>query len=298
MRIIDFICILVVLSLSSTSTALAIDTTYDTGRSKKDVREKSMQRRRSEDRSRSAEATLQMDALFRPVLLNLEHDTEPWKSCRVLSTPLMPADVGLSAIDEVGLIDSLKSEYLNQAAHANSAISGLADEARLINYRNCLALYGAVIGDAYQQLRASLPKVAQVAEGKNAVTVTGLSRNDMQILSRLAVEQTVANAVKDNRIRKLYSDVVNEQSPCRFAGHLQHFVCGAVGIIIGPKPQLIIGGVEMYGDRFAGLSGQIVARASKNEGREKVLRMAQSWDRDRRQHYNVSVGKLIPGLHQ
>lgn len=280
------------------STAHAIDLSLTTGSSMKNSSEDSMTWKRSQEQSSGADVQLSMDAVFRPALIALEKKYSPWKSCRVLSHPLMPADVGLSAMIEDGMIDTIKAQYLKEAAESNSDIAELADVAKIKHYRACLALYGAVIGEAYANLQGELGKVAKVSKGANAAVVAGLAREDLDALAVMAMEKTVTATIRNKRIRDLYKQAVEDQEPCRFAGEVNHLVCGSTEIVLAAKPKLSVEGIEMYGEHFAGYSGNYTLKAGNTKNREQVLSDKKSWDREKDGKQSLSPSGLLGHVHE
>ncbi len=288
-----------VIVLATSTQALAIDTSVDSGATRKKSRDKSVQKKQSQEHGRSTEVTLSLDALFKPVLLQLEQEVPPWSTCRVMSNPMLPADIRLAAVDKDGFIDTVRAEIINQAAAANMDISAVgADERRLQDWIQCLALYGSVIGQAYSNLQTSLPKVVKIGRGKDAVVISGLDQESMVVMSKIETDKVLASSVKNKRIRRLYHQILENKSPCRFGNSKEQLVCGPVSVVLAPRTKMFISGVEFFGDQFAGYAGTIKLHAGSNESKDKVMAIRRSWDKDQSQRQHVSLSRLIPGVHE
>jgi hypothetical protein len=92
-----------------------------------------------EESRRGADVTLPLEAVFLDIIGELEADTEPFRSCRVVTDPRLGKDFGLTAEIHPGVINNTAADFLSKAAQSNSYIQGIADEAAIKAYRDCLA---------------------------------------------------------------------------------------------------------------------------------------------------------------
>lgn len=285
------IVVVIVLLVSLAGQAMALDLQTGNGSNIRNGGETGESWKHGKDQSSSADITLAMDAVFRPALLAAEIKYEPWKSCRVLSHPLMPADVGLSWEIEPGDYDTIKADSLNQAAKVNDYIANFADEAKIKEYRKCLALYGAVIAASYQNLNSQLANVATTGVG--GIQIRGLGQNNFRAQAIMAVEKTISQPIGNKRIRGLYHQAVEDSEACRFGGDLNTIVCGGTQIILGPKPHLTVGGVELYGDQAYGLRGNYTLKAGKTTNYDQMDSEKTSWDRHKESRQSLSPTSLL-----
>lgn len=191
----------------------------------------------------SLDATLSLDAVFGPGLAELETTgPTPWSTCRLLTAPRLAADLGLSTELPGGFVDTGKGRVLQAAASSNLSIRSVdADERAVLDLARCLAVYGETLKSAALTLSGSLGELANISRTKSGeVEVRGLGLED---LARLAKGLTLVAGEKPSGVK--YERQIS--GPCRFAGSPDAIQCGAATVKIGPRPELIVAGVQVYG---------------------------------------------------
>ncbi|MFZ6007204.1 MAG: hypothetical protein ACOYU2_06065 [Nitrospirota bacterium] len=272
------------------SYAIALDTSADTGKTKKTDKEQSQSLKKSKEEKESkgkkkadttsigidrqtqealkeigqamsqtgADVTLPLEAVFLDRIAQLEKDTEPFRTCKVATAPKLGRDFGLTGETHPGVINVVRSENLEAAAKANSYITSIpfADEQAIKAYRYCLASYGAVIAQAYLYLTADLNdlKVSVSKDESGNISVKGIGYDDFIILADSALQKAL-QGVTNSTIKRIYDRALNDNSPCQFDRSIENIKCGSSLVILGAKPQLYISGIQWYGERFAGYQG-------------------------------------------
>lgn len=200
----------------------------------------------------SIDVSRSLDVVFLQTIVQLEQNGQiPFVACRITTRPLLPADFGLTAQIGPNTIDTIMASWLQQAAASNAP---LPDEAQLgiLAYRDCLAQYGAIIGQAYLLLEDNLKDVKAeiVSEGKAGVrSVKGLSLEDFELLAEDALRQAVKDVEAGDMSRgmqKTYSSLL-KSTPCTWNGTVEKVRCGGALITLDTSPQLVFAGVPIYG---------------------------------------------------
>jgi len=254
----------------------AIDTSVDTGKSKKTEREKSLQQKKTTEQDKAVEIKLNIDSVFLPILTDIEKKDKAFKKCSILSHPKLPADFGITSAVGEGVYDTIKGQILEQQAKSNA----LAPD-EIMRYRNCMALYGAVVAQSHVNLMEML--------GAGSI---GLE--DLQALAKIAVEKTLRHGFTGN-VKKLTDLAVRDKTPCRFNQSLDHYKCGITTVDLSSQ-KLYIGDLEFYGEKFAGYVGEYKVSQSSKHAKEQVLAQKQAWEKSKSGKQAVSPSKLIPGL--
>lgn len=198
--------------------------------------------------SSSADVQMSLEAVFLNKILELEETTEPFKSCRVMSNPRLPASFGLSAEIAPGAFDSIKSQYLQQLAASNGRVSDVADENGILAYRDCLALYGAFIGTAYLNLTGSVEQLKSDAGS--------IGHDDILKLAAQALQKAVEGGVTEAKgVKALHERILKAQGPCFFDSAVNNIKCGVSSLVLSGKPQLYAGSIPVYGAGFSGFTG-------------------------------------------
>lgn len=206
--------------------------------------------------SRGVDITLPLETLFLNRLAKYEKDTKPFSTCKVISNPKLPVDFGLTAEIRPGVIDTIKADYISKAVQNRVYISQLADEDSIRQYRNCLSLYGAVIGQAYLYLTSDITEVeAEVSKDeKDNIIVSGLNYSDFILLANAALTKSIAS-IEDPLVKEMYQNTISNTSPCQFDNAIENIKCGNSLIILQTKPSLLVAGIKTYGDSFSGFTG-------------------------------------------
>ncbi len=211
-------------------------------------------------RNSGLDVTLSLGDIFLQSLAMLEKQGNmPRLRARILSDPRKPASFGLSAEIQPGVIDSIKADLLTKMAGSDAAIEMVGgDEKKIHKYRNNLALYGVIIAQAYLYLSNDLAAlndgVTKDETGK--IIIKNLGYDDLQILADGALLRAVQH-IKNKRLKELYTEIISDERPCRFAGTVSSIQCGSSAINLSIPPTLNALGVTVFApDRFAGFSGQ------------------------------------------
>ncbi|MDA8171163.1 MAG: hypothetical protein M0Z48_04955 [Nitrospiraceae bacterium] len=133
---------------------------------------------------------------------------------------------------------------------------GLADEGAVRKYRDCLANYGAIIGQAYLYLTEDLDSIrGSVRKDRSGhIDVRGMGYDDFVSLAQGALQRAIKN-IQNPTIRNMEVRATTDGGPCRFDRETTNIKCGPDLMIIGTKPQLFVSGIEFYGEKFAGYAG-------------------------------------------
>lgn len=223
----------------------------------------------TEGLSNTADVSLSLDALFAGKILQLEQTTPPFSKCQILSYPKLPADFGLSAERRDGGIDTIKSQYLSAYATSNGAVGSVADVVAIKNYRDCLAEYGAAIGQAYLYITQDIKEL-----GITGQNIDKMGYDDFISIAEAAMDKTISGEIKSKGIKRLYDQAINDKSTCYFENAINTVKCGASVINIASKPVLTVAGVQVFGTAFSGFSGSF--RVSRNWSLSDVIENMKS----------------------
>ena len=184
----------------------------------------------------------QLDTLT--TLLTLEYsNVQPFSGCRVLSKPRMPRDLGLSCVDEDGMVNEGKCSYLKEAAQNNYPLSEVVDYTNLKKikqYMACVGLYGAII--------------AQNMKGENGFVL------------------------KDKELKSIYKMFVNQlkNSECRLIG-ADTIACGSAMIKLSFTPVLEFSNINLYSSKeFYGYTSNVQNSKSKSISKNISMQVAIS----------------------
>ena len=207
-------------------------------------------------RNSNLDVTLSLGKVFLESLAMLE-PSEPILKARLLTKPRQPADFGISAEIQPGVINTIKADLLNKAASSNSPVSSVGSNGRLRLFRDSLALYGIIVAQAYLNLSSDLAilDAGATRDKKGNIAVKNLGYDDFFILVDAALLKAVKN-VKNKRLQRLYKAVITDKTPCRFAGSVTEIQCGSSTMTISSKPSLTALGMTIFSqDGFAGFTG-------------------------------------------
>ena len=278
----------------------------------------------------SLDISIPLGNIFLPGLAMLEQSS-PILKAKILSNPRQPADFGLSAEIQPGVIDSIKADLLSKAAASNGTVTSVGgDNARLRAYRDSLALYGVIVAQAYLNLSSDLAALnAGVTRDKDGnIQIHNLGYSDLLTLADGALLRAV-DKISDKRLCRLYQTVENDKTPCRFAGSTTEIQCGSATITVSGKPTLTALGETIFSStNFAGFSGNYKISSgwsydqaleqlkstskysrmakevskyadnleSKGRVRDAVLVKKMAWHQAKSGKTSLSLGKLIPGF--
>lgn len=235
---------------------------------------------------KGADVTLQMDMVFYPQIVYLEDaNIPPFGSCKVFSNPRLPVDFGLSSEIKPGMIDTIKQSWLSGLAQSNAFIDRIADADEIKQYKNCLAYYGAVIGQAYLYLQDDLKRLKAGNKKANIVDVNGIGYDDLLVLAADAINRSIKE-IKSEAIKNIYERIINDNSRCQFDKTIENIKCGNVMLQISSKPQLTVANINWYGNGYAGLQGSFkVSKAWSYTSAYEYLRQTAGLQADQVEEY-------------
>lgn len=203
-------------------------------------------------KSGSLDLTVSADVGFLRTLRQLEQDgVQPFAGCQVISHPRLPDDFGLNAYSKKygkRVIINDRAGRLKSAAESNAEVASIIDEAPVRQYRDCLAVYGAVVKTAFEYLNEDIAtlKFIKKKSVKGAIQeIRGIGFNDYLLLSDGAIRRAAADL---NRISDKYQDLMADQTPCRFEGNLTTIQCGSAQVVLASKPTLTAAGIAIFGN--------------------------------------------------
>jgi len=280
--------------------------------------------------------TLSLGDVFAPYLAMMEiagnhpAGNHPKLKYKLFIKPRKPVDFGLSAELAPGVIDGIKSDLLAKAAASSSRVSSVGgNEKKLQQYKNTLALYSIIIGQAYLYLSADLAALGEARKDKQGnITVDTIGYDDFLVLAEGALTKAL-DKIKDKRLKKIYQAIVKDKTPCRFSGALTTIQCGSSVLELSNPPKLTALGMILCGNgRYGGFEatykissgwsyGQAIDQLqmtskyhkmaaevsnyadeliAKGQAREAVMIKKQAWSRAKSGKTGLSLGKLIPGF--
>lgn len=228
------------------------------------------------NKSSGVEISVGIDALFVNYIADLEkNDVLPFSYCKLYTKPKVAEDFGFTAMRQQGngsaTIDTIRASMLEQAAKSNASVDSMSSNSNehLKVYRDCMAYYGAVIGQSILTLNNELPKIAKVNEDKkrNEKIVQDIGLEDLKMLAQGSINKTLKSGVNSQFVKNYYDKVIGGDQDCRFNGAVQSINCGITTMEISSKPNLEVAGVQYFGSFgsnsfFAGLSGNYRISAS------------------------------------
>lgn len=236
----------------------------------------------------------------------------------------LPEDLGLAiTADATGKISLTEAELLQSTAKSNARISSVTEEKPVREYLYEVAKFGAVVGQAQLNLNDDISKIGVIQRNKSGeLEVTGLGADDIKTLANGAFKRA-KTTITDPRIKSGLDAILNDKTPCRFAGEPSQIVCGTTALVLNTPPNLKYNGVEWYGGSYAGISGSYRASSSwswskalenasgsssfdrnvaddlESQGKsvEAVMTRKKAVERSKSNKTNMSPSKFLPG-HQ
>lgn len=290
--------------------AMSLDTSVDTGKTYKQDKEQSQSIRKSiEERDSSgkrkskttskgtdhqtadivkaigqamnqtaADVTLPLEAIFLDKIAELEASTDPFRTCNIATAPRLPQDFGFYGEQNDDVVNLTAIQNVQSFAHANTGISSIGDEKKVKDYRNCLAYYGAVIGQAYLYLSQDLDTVkAGVSKDKAGnVAVKGIGYDDFITIADAALKRAL-EGLENQTIRRIYDRAIKDNTACRFDRTVESIKCGSTLLTLGAIPKLAVGGIHVYGGQYMGYQGSY--RISKSWSYQDAIERLKSTSR-------------------
>jgi hypothetical protein len=280
-------CFLIV----SATPALAVDTSIDASKSKSTSKEtgrsekQSKEKRRSEGtkkatnkstsqdsttaetqsssgqagRSSGARVEVELSTIFLDKIAELENKSAPFSLCKIVTSPKLPADFGITMEIEPGVYSPIRAQRLQLAAQSNKPVSDFTKDDQVRDYHNCLVQYGAVMGQAYFLFNSYLDQLrAAPKKGKNGTaTINGIGYEDLVLVANVALENA-AKDITNPTIRSRVERTMRDTRPCRFDKSADNIQCGSSAIALTNPPKLMIEGVKWYdgGVTVAGISAK------------------------------------------
>lgn len=251
-------------------------------------------------RSRELDLTKPAQTLFLDYLLELETtegmlNNVPQQNLvkyvlkQPLSVPLLPSHIGFDTeIEGTSMIDGTKAEYLSHAAKTNALISKFADEDVVRGYIDTLAVYGAIVGQAYINLNDSVSKLdtalktngrkGRITKGVRDIQIESVGAADFDILARAALYKVFQTGITDASIKRTLNRILANNKPCRLYQDITTVVCGEIRLNLNNPGELAIAGVTWAGSAFAGYQGnyKVASSWSYAETLDKLQSVSQS----------------------
>ncbi|MBI4828914.1 MAG: hypothetical protein HY804_08930 [Nitrospinae bacterium] len=192
-----------------------------------------------------------------------------------------------------------KAEIIGKQAQFNAPISGLADTSRFKKYKDCLAIYGAALGQAYLNLISSIRETGgRLTEDEltGDSTVQSLNSLDLYILAGAAVREVISRGLTDGRVKSGYRNIIRERGECRFAGSTSQILCGGVHVVIadGRGTSMTAYGVPWFGDAYAGYRGDYRVSRGDKESERVSMAMRRFAERSRSASAAAGLSRWIP----
>jgi hypothetical protein len=259
------------------NTVYALDPVIDNEKRKRHDKGQEQRQKRAIEEKGALELKVSIESVIIPKIVELERGY--LKSCNIISRPRLPRDFGISSEIAPGMYDVIKIQIYEQQAKINAPVP---NNRKVQAYKNCMALYGAIIAQSHINLSEILPSGS-------------ISFEDLKSLARIAVEKTIHQRINNRNIKRLYNIVRNDTAPCRFNGSLYQFKCGASLIDISSQ-QMRLGNVVLFGEKFFGYTGSYTVSQSSSKTKEHVASQKRAWEIVKSGKATVSPSKLIPGL--
>ena len=273
----------------------AQDTGYETDKDRSGSWNRSMEHKQGRTDAFTTEVQVDTKTLFAPAMYELEKQREPFKSCALFSQPPLDREFGLTADSGSGIIDVYKAQYLKEAGKAGSSADGILDPKKFAQYMRCVSIYGAVLGQAHENLLSNIGDVTETNKTTSRNQISGLDTAGLFALAELALDKAVTEGVKDPNIRALFNILSTAGTNCRFAEN-DFLKCGPVYVRPGQDVQVIVSGVPYYGQAFAGRSGSFRTTKSNDKVQSAVAAKQKSWSTKKRADHKVNPTRWIPGL--
>lgn len=362
-KILSLVLLVAIIFVFNPLPAMAIDTSTDSSQSIKEDKDQSQSQKKSKEEKDSkgrkkskttstgidkqtqeavkaiAQASLNHNTdvvmnvqdIFFDYFAGLETTTEPFKTCKIATHPRLARDFGINAEVRPGVIDVYKADFYRQAGETNADVSSLADEAGIRAYRDCMALYGATIAQAYLNLTSDINSLKSgISKGTEGnVAVQGMGYDDFILLAEGALHKAI-QGIDNKPILKTLNRIRLDNTPCRFEKSRETIQCGAAQIHLSVKPTLIVSTVEWFGNKFAGFQGsykiskgwslsdaleklkstssyskfasEVSAYAenleSQGKSKEAVSVKKKAWDLAKSSKYVASPSQWLQGLQQ
>ena len=153
-------------------------------------------------------------------------------------------------------------------------MSDFCPDADVRAYRDCLALYGAVLAQATENLNRDL-RTLEALQGSD---VHGIGYADFESLARSALDGALETGPQNSTVKSLLSRIRTDPAECRFQGSREQVACGSSRIVLSTSPELAYAGIRFYAPgSYAGISGtyQVSAAWSYRDALERMKSTSQ-----------------------
>jgi uncharacterized protein YjhX (UPF0386 family) len=211
----------------------------------------------------SIDLSMNVSYLFIPQVVKLEEQgVGVFGKCKVFTEPLTPEGLGLT-YEKYGVIDTVKAQYLQGLYGSYGDVAYVANEGEIIEYANCLKLYGGLIAQAQLNLFNSLKRAGSIIKSKEGKVKGKMRLEDFKQTIRKALLDAM-NGKYSPQIRQYVSLKIS--GPCKFAGSPGAIMCGAYLLKLQPPQELSLQGFQLFSVFPFGIGGSI--RITKGGGSE------------------------------
>lgn len=230
--------ILALIFLFSTVSHAGLSSSYDLQRKKSLSKEQTQQERKSitlknstsqrdsSTKKSAASVEVSVDSLVFAEIAKLETQREPYRSCKLITNPPLPADFDITAEVRPDVIDLYKAEYLSKSAQSNINVSELADLSKLKYYVVCIAQYAEVISKVLQKIKSSYSSTEKLKEH----------------ISQLVQKHAYGKPQLADQIQTI------DFNQCRFADSVNRIQCKQLYVEIANVPRLLFGKQKIFAD--------------------------------------------------
>ncbi|MFN3481040.1 MAG: hypothetical protein ACK415_11760, partial [Thermodesulfovibrionales bacterium] len=208
-------------------------------------------------RSSGAEVSVDIMTLFLQKAAELERrgDNSIFGKCQVISHPKLPPDFGITS-QKGKAIDIVRADYIQRSAASSARFSTIGDEGKLLEYRDCLAEYGGIIGQAYLNFLDDISMIATFKKEKNneVERIEGINYDELVRIASETWDRTVRDGITSQAIRDMVNTIRRDRE-CTFDQRVEHINCGGLSITLSSSPSLVYGATQFYGGKYAGFSG-------------------------------------------
>lgn len=273
--------------------AYALDLGHDTERRKEITHDRNKTFKRDTSAEKGMEVRLKAAKLFYPIIEGWEREgVAPFAECRILSKPpLISAFVDIG--DRGDYIDTTAAEVTKSKAAAGAPIKGSGDENGLLKVRDCLTIYGAVLGQGIINL------ATEINARRGGEVPVGVGRSDLEVLARISLDRTRHEGITDPSIKKAVERAAEDDRPCRFVGTPERITCGNVIMFLDARPTASVGGVAWFGEgEYAGMETSYFLKNANRSEMESTKKKAISYHSTASSKVAMGLNSLMPSIHQ
>ena len=198
---------------------------------------------------------------------------------RPLTKPLLPAHVGLSAPLAGGEgYDGIRAKFLQSSTAQNASIEAVdADTKKIREYIQTLAIYGGIVGQAYENLNANVDKIDTMfkTSGKKGrltkgvremkVEIASIGADDFNRLARASLLQVFEEGITEPSIKSNVNQLLqvsNEECFLKASADNSGISCGEVLLQLTNPADFELSGTTWFGKSFAGYQGSYKVSSS------------------------------------